>query len=270
MDGFTSRLEAKRVQRVRLMEMTREAIKEVAPRATAIIPVAAIEQHGPHLPIGVDTYITEHVAVEAAQRATSAERPVFVAPILPYGSSHHHRPFAGVLSLSSRTLIQTLEEIGISLILSGFTRIFVLNGHGGNNDAIGIVAQDLSNEYDVVVGAASYWTLAGKGVHEVAKEKGIPWVPGHAGGFETAVIRALQEELIDEAVVPTEATITGPRSGVLARARLHSHQSIANIDGYTDVPALGDAETGRKFLDIIVEEVATVFKEFASADIRTP
>ncbi len=254
----------------KLMELTREAVREIAPSGVAVIPVAAIEQHGPHLPIGVDTYVTEYVAGEAAAKATSADYPVCAAPIVAYGSSHHHRPLPGVLSLQSDTLIRILKDIGESLILSGFKRIFILNGHGGNNDAIGIVAQDLTNEHDAVVGAASYWSLATAALQEVVKDRGIPWVPGHAGGFETALTRALQGELVDEAAVPTTATIDGPRRGPLGRARIHSHQAIANIDGYTDVPALGDAALGEACLRAIVDEVAAVLQEFARAEITTP
>lgn len=254
----------------KLMELTREAVKEVAAKGVAVIPVAAVEQHGPHLPIGVDTYVTEYVAGEAASRATSEDYPVCVAPIVAYGSSHHHRPLPGVLSLHSDTLIRVLKDIGTSLILSGFSRVFILNGHGGNNDAIGIVAQDLTNEWNAVVGAASYWTLASASLQAAVKDKEIPWVPGHAGGFETALTRALQEDLVDEPSVPTRATIGGPRRGPLAKVRLHSHNAIANIDGYTDVPALGDAALGEACLKVIVEEVATVFHEFARAEITTP
>src|SRR5690625_1716481 len=101
----------------KLMELTRETIKRVAPQATAVIPVAAIEQHGPHLPVGVDTYITEYVATQAAAQASTEAHPVLVAPIVAYGSSHHHRPFAGVLSLHSDTLIRVLKDVGLSLIL---------------------------------------------------------------------------------------------------------------------------------------------------------
>ena len=254
-----------------LMELTREQIREAAKTGTAVIPVAAIEQHGPHLPVGVDTYITEYVAREAAVRATElAGVPVLAAPIQAYGSSHHHRPFPGVLSLSAETLIRVLKDVGASLVMSGFRRLFILNGHGGNSDVIGVAAQDLANEFDVTAGAASYWTLAQASLQPLLREKGVPWLPGHAGGFETAVIRALKGELVDEAAVPTKATVAGPRTGRLARVVVHRHRAIANIDGYTDVPALGDAELGRACLRVIVDEVAAVLAEFAGGEIQTP
>lgn len=255
---------------VKLMEMTREEIRAAAATGTVVLPVAAVEQHGPHLPVGVDTYITEYIAVEAAALASREDVPVYVAPIQAYGSSHHHRPFAGVLSLSSDTLVRVLKDVGRSLIASGFRRIFILNGHGGNSDIIGLVAQDLAVEHDVTMGAASYWTLAREPLQSLMSEKGIPWVPGHAGGFETALIRALRGELVDEGAVPTQATVAAPRSGPLAKAAVHRHRAIANIDGYTDVPARGDKALGEAALKVLVREVAAVLRAFATSQIETP
>ena len=88
-----------------LAEMTRDQIAAAAPNAVAVLPTASIEQHGPHMPILTDTLLCGTVARQAAERALTAPESVevLVAPVLPYGNSHHHRPFAGVLSLSSGT-----------------------------------------------------------------------------------------------------------------------------------------------------------------------
>src|SRR5690606_34911147 len=83
---------------VLLEEMTRDQIKELAPNAVAVLPTASIEQHGPHLPIVTDTLLCGTVARRAAE-AVGDQARVVVAPVLPFGNSHHHRPFAGVLSL---------------------------------------------------------------------------------------------------------------------------------------------------------------------------
>ena len=86
---------------VLLAEMTREQIRRLAPNAVAVLPTAAIEQHGPHAPIITDTLLCGTVAQRAAEQAAGRVNAV-VAPVLCYGNSHHHRPFPGVLSLSSK------------------------------------------------------------------------------------------------------------------------------------------------------------------------
>lgn len=253
------------MRQVLLAELTREQVAEIAPSATVVIPVAATEQHGPHLPINVDTTICEYVALQGAQGAATEERPVVVAPMLPFGISDHHRPFAGVLSLSSATFVQVLYEVVHSLMLSGFTRLFVLNGHGGNQEAITTLARDVTNEHDVYMAAASYWTIAGSKLRDVVDKERFAWVPGHAGAFETSLMLALREDLVrldrfSGKSSATSAEFVAP--GVL----LHRRRWLHEIDGYTDTPSLGDAEAGRKALEVIVKEVASALRAFAAVD----
>ena len=115
-------------------EMTRDEITEAAPQAVAVLPTAATEQHGPHMAVGTDVILCENVARRAAERA--AERtPVIVAPILPFGSSWHHYPFGGTISLTSPTFITAVQEALEGLVRCGFRKIVVLNGHGGYRPA---------------------------------------------------------------------------------------------------------------------------------------
>src|SRR6185437_9569651 len=163
---------------VLLGEMTREQIREAAPEMTLIVPVAAVEQHGPDLPVTVDVIACETVAARAA--AVAAQRiPIAVAPIVAYGYSPHHFPYAGVFSLKAETLLAVLRELGESGYASGFRRIFFLNGHGGNDEIIRMAAREVSNAHPCLAGAASYWTLAMPALHKLAAVKG--WrIPGHA------------------------------------------------------------------------------------------
>src|SRR5918997_302038 len=112
--------------RLLLAEITREEARAVAPDTLLVLPTGATEQHGPHLPVGTDTYAVEHIARAAATIA--AERiPVLVAPTLPFGSSHHHIPFGGTVSLSTETYYRMVLELCETLILGEWRRIFILN-----------------------------------------------------------------------------------------------------------------------------------------------
>lgn len=250
---------------IRLAEMTREEIQEAAPRATAVIPMAATEQHGPHLPINVDTTICEHVAIHAAETATEAEHPIYVIPMLPFGISEHHRPFAGVLSLSNRTFMAAVREVAESLLLSGFRRLFFLNGHGGNQQAMSMLAQELTCENDILVASASYWNIAGPALSDAIDSEHIPWVPGHAGAFETALMMALREDLINKEAFPAGSATSHESIGVPGVA-ISRYQWLYDIDGYTDYPARADRDLGLTCRDIIVQEVAAALRAFAALE----
>src|SRR5579859_4408067 len=143
--------------RLRLNEMTREQIGRVAPASTVVLPTAATEQHGPHLPILTDCLCCETIALRAAERA-APDAPITVAPLLPYGSSHHHLDFPGVMSLTGETFTRALVELCRTLAASGFRRIFLLNGHGGNEEAIRTVTREVALSTPATIAAASYWT----------------------------------------------------------------------------------------------------------------
>src|SRR5438270_1928696 len=164
-----------------LAEMTREQIRRIAPETTVVLPTAAIEQHGPHLAIVTDTLAVTTICQRAAELA-SKETPVVVAPPVHFGSSHHHFPHPGVLSLSNATFTRVVVEICESLARSGFRRIAVINGHGGNDEAVRVAAREVGLSHpDVTIAASSYWTIA----HEALVGEGgaaeLGQLPGHAG-----------------------------------------------------------------------------------------
>src|SRR6266511_1728752 len=96
--------------RLLLHKLTREEAGAVAPATLLVFPVGAIEQHGPHLPVWTDTWVVEHIA-RAAAVAAADEIPVLVAPTLPFGSSHHHLPFGGTMSLGTETYYRALCDL---------------------------------------------------------------------------------------------------------------------------------------------------------------
>src|SRR5713226_3514317 len=98
-----------------LHELTREEARAIAPETLAVFPVGATEQHGPHLPVGTDYLTVEHITRAAAQ-SVADEIPVIVAPTMPFGSSHHHLPFGGTLSLSTENYFRVIYDLCESLI----------------------------------------------------------------------------------------------------------------------------------------------------------
>ncbi len=254
--------------RTLLAEMTREQIRAIAPTTTVVLPTSAIEQHGLHLPILTDTLACTTVCQRAAELAGS-RTPVTVAPPIHYGGSAHHLPHPGVLTLSHATFLQVVKEICTSLAVSGFRRIVIVNGHGGNEETIRVAAREIALTHTVTIAAASYWTIAGSALYEEGHVSEIGWLPGHAGAFETSLVLALRPDLVDQASYPPLRDVT-PRASELylrpmvLRAGIREGTTV----GYTDNPANGSAEHGQRFLDIITREVARFLVDLAAEDVR--
>ncbi len=246
--------------RLLLHELTREEARAVAPETLLILPLGATEQHGPHLPVGTDALVIEHIARAAA--AEAADRvPVLVAPTLPFGSSHHHLPFGGTMSLSTETFYRVVYDLGETLITSGFRRIFLLNGHGGNDDLIRVVARDLALKHPVSIAAALYATIAWDAlIKEQAYVGGR--LPGHSGAFETSLILALRPELVKERRPHREQPGESDPRSFYGPYRVETHDFWQSIDGYTDSPAQATAEQGSTYFRATVRAVATAFVEF--------
>lgn len=137
------------------------SIKE-SKEKVAVLPLGAIEQHGPHLSVSTDTDLVSQVALAAEKKL---ENDIVLCPVLPFGSSHHHLSFAAI-SLSISTYTQVLVELVESLVQTGFRRIVLLNGHGGNitpgKQALAILSNRYDNDLRPNIVLATYWELAGK------------------------------------------------------------------------------------------------------------
>lgn len=261
-------LPSDRPRSLHLQELTRGEIKEWASETTVVLPVAAVEQHGPHLPVVVDSLLAENISIAAAAQA-SREIPVLVCPVLTYGASDHHLIYPGTMSLSSATLIQVLRELTDSLVNSGFRRIYLLNSHGGNEECIRLAARELALRHPVVAGAASYWTIAWDRIVQEGRATSLGVVPGHAGGFETSLVLALRPELVRADLLPLSdhhplpAMPKDPASGPL----IQLHGSWAAIDGYSDDAGRATAEAGNLLFEVITQSVAAELVRFHSQSL---
>jgi creatinine amidohydrolase len=248
--------------RLLLNEITRAEARAVAPDTLLVLPTGATEQHGPHLPVGTDTFAVEHIA-RAAAAIASEQISVLVAPTLPYGSSHHHIPFGGTMSLSTETYYRVLIDLLESLIAGGFRRFFLVNGHGGNDELVQLAARDLALRHDAHLAAASYWNATWTALTDVgAHEQG--GLPGHAGAFETSLVLALRPELVVEPrPVRDDATADNPRPLRTYRAEFHGRWQ--SFDGYTDSPARATPIRGQTYLDAASQSLAAALIEFHAA-----
>src|SRR5262249_20420508 len=127
--------------------------------AIVILPVGSLEQHGPHLPVEVDSLLGETVALKTA-RLIAAKEPVVVLPCLWTGLSEHHMSFGGTVTLGFDTFFAVVREICQSVVRPGFKRLVLLNGHGGNENALRVAADELSPRLGVSIVQFTYWYAA--------------------------------------------------------------------------------------------------------------
>jgi creatinine amidohydrolase len=160
-----------------------------------VLPIAAVEQHGHHMPVYTDSMLLGEVTRRAA---TALHDRVVWAPLLWLGNSHHHIDFAGTLSAAPRTYLDVLGDLIDNVVTHGFKRIVLLNGHGGNivpaQQAVFEARQRNRHRNDLLLLATTYWTLGAKPQElcaELAQHR-----MGHACEWETSMMLALRPELV--------------------------------------------------------------------------
>lgn len=172
-----------------LSELTWQEAQTVAKSSPslALLPVGALEQHGYHLPLGTDTIMVDWICKQAAENLPN----VVVAPGIPYGTSENHDAFPGTVSVSLDTLKQTIIDIGQSIFSHGFDILLIVNGHGGNTQAVAAAAHQLRLHSGRVV-AQLMWPGM---VHEAWRclEGDISW---HADESETSLMLAIAPEKV--------------------------------------------------------------------------
>lgn len=160
-------------------------------RTLLVLPTAAIEQHGHHLPLATDTLINNLLLGMALERVP-AEMPIYALPPVCYGKSNEHIGFPGTLSVSAQTFMAVVRDVGASIAAAGFKKLALYNTHGGNSSLVDIMARDLRAEFGLRT-----FSLFGSGgvtfdgVNEQERTYGF-----HAGEVETAFLLHATPELV--------------------------------------------------------------------------
>jgi creatinine amidohydrolase len=151
-----------------------------------VLPIAAVEQHGPHLSLGTDAFVAETYLARARER-TPSELPATFLPLQKIGTSDEHRAFPGTLTLSIETWLRTLREIGTSVHRAGVRKLVIVNSHGGNTEVMGLVARDLRVRLGMLVVTAS-WHHLGYPDGLFTRDEQVHGI--HGGDIETSLMLA--------------------------------------------------------------------------------
>ncbi len=241
-----------------------QQIETLPNKASALViqPIGAIEQHGPHLPLAVDSMIATAVTGRALAQLNPAIA-AYALPTLCYGKSNEHIGFPGTITLSASTLRAVLMELAKSLYVAGFRKLILLNAHGGQPQVLEIVARDVREQYtDLMVFPHSVWG----GPHRVAEivgeaeyEQGI-----HAGDVETSVMLALLADQVDmsQAVRELPAAFE-PGSLLSLEGRLPVAWTMKDLSqsGVVGDATVATAEKGEAILSSVAAGWVKVFEE---------
>lgn len=226
----------------------------------AVLPVGAVEQHGPHLPLSVDRDILNGV-IAAALPLIPDDCPALFLPTCPIGKSNEHSAWPGTLTLSAATLMAMWSEIGDSVAAAGVRKLVLLNSHGGQIAPMDIVARDLRIKHGMVTVAANWF---GMGLPEgmiSAKEDrfGI-----HAGEVETSMMLALQPGLVDMAQARNfparQAELTG-HLGLSPAGKLGWQMQDLNAAGACGNAAAATADKGKALVDHAARQLVALLAE---------
>jgi creatinine amidohydrolase len=182
---------------VQLQEMSWPAVAALSKDVPVVVPIAALEQHGRHLPVFTDSLLLGEVVRRASERLGDR---VLWTPLTWLGNSHHHLDFAGTLSASPRVYLDLLADLLEDLLTHGFRRLVLLNGHGGNivpaSQAVFEARQRHRRRGDLLLLAATYWSLGTRADRPAAAlEQGRM---GHACEWETSMILRLAPHLVGD------------------------------------------------------------------------
>ena len=209
----------------------------------AILPTAAIEQHGPHLPVGVDTMIAEGMLAEL-RTACPDNLDIRILPVQAVGKSNEHLHANGTLTLSAENALRIWTEIGLSVARAGVRKIVIVNSHGGNLDLISILARELRVQAGMLAVKCQWGNFGAPDnlFSEREDQFGI-----HGGDRETSLMLYFRPELVDmnaaENFVSTAESATIPPIGPVSYGWVSSD---LNMSGTVGEAHLATAEKGRK------------------------
>ncbi len=255
-------------KKVLLERMTSKQVQEAVKESNGIviIPVGAVENHGPALPLNTDTLYTEHVVRRAA-----AEVGVVVAPIVPWGNTEQQMGFAGTIHIKNQTLIELVKDIGRSLARHGFDKIVVVNGHGGNIAPLDIACEELKYETGALLCNIAVWEL-----EKVPKPAGAPEIDAHGGSQEASTDLAISPEDVDmESAVKGELLVDWPAGAVpwpRCSGRVGAISIFATSDEISEYgifgdPAFASAERGQKVLDAWTRVLVDFLQQLKQGEI---
>jgi creatinine amidohydrolase len=243
---------------------TADARALIARDPVVVFPLAATEQHGPHLPLSTDLDIGLGL-LAAAFRALPADFPASALPPQAVGSSREHARFPGTLSLEPELLAALIEEVGAALAACGVKRLVLANSHGGNRHALDEAGLRLREEHGLLVVKASWFRFPHPPGVELPEAE---WRHGlHGGAVETAMMLHLRPELVREDRMTEARSLGEELEGKLSHLGPEAEASFSwlagdlNASGVVGDARLADASMGARLVEHYGSVLAQVLRD---------
>lgn len=239
----------------------KQRLKEVD---LALLPVGAIEQHGPHSPLDTDAFDAEYLALRVAEGCRDP-KPL-VLPLIPYGVSYHHEDFAGTLSVTNETLARFVYEVGMGAARNGIVKLIIINGHGGNAATLQFAAQMINRDAHIFT-CVDTGETSDDDITKLAETAGDV----HAGEIETSTTLAVRPHLVDM----KRARKSVPRfsSDFLEFSGRRSVEWYVRTQKISPQGVLGDptkasAEKGEKMWEIMVRNLVEFVEDLQKLSLQ--
>jgi creatinine amidohydrolase len=233
-----------------------DQLRDLARRdAIVILPVAALEQHGPHLPVEVDSRLGEEVAARTARKVAARGQAIVVLPVLWTGLSEHHMSFSGTVTLDFPVFSAMVEGVVRSVLRDGFKRVVLLNAHGGNENALRTITDDLTPKLGVPIVQFTYWYAAAVAIAKILETQGGLQ---HACEAETSMMMAVRPELVAEDRIPLAKVNMTPDIADVVGGGVYRWRAIGarSASGVIGNPEAASKEKGERLFDAISDALA--------------
>lgn len=247
-----------------LIELSWPVVAALSKDTPVVIPIAALEQHGHHLPVFTDSMLLGEIIRRAQE---PLRHRVLFAPLMWLGNSAHHLDFAGTVSAAPRTYLDILDGLAENFVQHGFRRLVFVNGHGGNEvpgrQAVFELRQRHRQRDDLLFLLATYWSLGAKpresdpSLHQEAM--------GHACEWETSMMLRLAPQLVGDyqaaAVVDAGTPFTPANRGWITRER--------SAAGHIGSPHLATPDKGEHLFSMFAADVIAMLERVVQWDGRS-
>ncbi|RJT03829.1 creatininase family protein [Halococcus sp. IIIV-5B] len=241
------------------MDLTAATWTDVADAETdlAVVPVGSTEQHGPHAPLGTDRLTARAVAEGAVEvYEETNDQAVALAPTVPVGIAEEHRGFSGTLWVTPDTFRRYVREVVASLAFHGFDRVVLVNGHGGNVDALREVSAAITR-HDAAYAVPFTW-------FDAIGAEGM----GHGGPVETALLRATHPDLVRDDRIETAREDASERWGEwVSGTNLAVDSAEFTENGVVGDPAEGSIDRGEDLLERSTASLVDLLDAIAERDV---
>jgi creatinine amidohydrolase len=240
--------------------------------ALPVLTVGAVEQHADHLPVDTDCLSAYQISLQAAARCASPH--VLVLPSPSFGFSPHHRAWPGTITLSLETFVGLITDVAESLHRTGFKRMLIVNGHGGNQGPLTSACTALASR-GIEIGYVNYLSPGQKQWLEIlpGATRGV----AHACAYETSLQMALRPAEADR--IAAKIISLPPRAGpsyaagnapdpIRAAGGYFAPIFAAGDVGYVGDPAASTVAAGEAMIEATVAALATFFADFAQTQVR--